>query len=217
MKRVSSSKGWGGFYLIGGHGAKRLLRPTRLRETLASRPCRRHREQQASSRSAACRRSARPAETGCGRHIAASVRSPANSAAAMTKPHAAAIPIRDVNDAALGQRHDREHGGGMKQQHRGSRRQPRGVGLVRGSRRQDDAVGAHDAGQDDQNAKQPGRLIGCARRAGAPWRRAIPACRRRCARMSPKRPERRRDVWQARPRCRRCAAPVRQASPDRPW
>src|SRR5579859_4091590 len=58
------------------------------------------------------------------------------------------------HDAALGQGYRREHGRGVKQQHRGSGHQPRRIGLMGRHRGQDHAIGAHDTGEDDKDAKQ---------------------------------------------------------------
>ena len=119
----------------------------------------------------------------------------------------AARPMPRMKQAPLGERDRAKHGGRMKQQHRGGGAKPRCIGLMRGRRGQDDATGAHQAGEHDQDAIRG--VISCVPPAGAPWPRAIPACRRRSATRSRAPPGRPRDVWPAPPRFRRRGAQAR--------
>ncbi len=73
------------------------------------------------------------------------------------------------------ERNRAEHGRGMEQQHRGGRHQPRRLGLVRGKRREDDAAGAHQAGQANQNAMHPHQLRSSSRRTMAARSSGMPA------------------------------------------
>jgi len=90
------------------------------------------------------------------------------------------VPYSDpgMDDCTFSQRNNSEYGSGVEQQHRRGRGQPRGIGLMRGGGGQDDAVGAHDSGQDDQNAEQAGwhhRLRSPSRRTMAARNSGIPA------------------------------------------
>src|ERR1700685_3403952 len=177
MKRVSRSAGSGGFYLIGGHGAKHVL--------LHLSPCGRGRYSSRArisgegSVSADAERAERNPSPGASRHLlpqgekgkrafSASTARPgrgygkrepaqdqqraAGGRGKRKQAVAGILPQRQVGreqrgrddkskrggepdppmqETALGQGHDAEHGGGVKQQHRGSRRKPRGSGLMR--------------------------------------------------------------------------------------
>ena len=127
-----------------------------------------------------------------------SVRSPANRLAAITKPKAAAMPILDMDDPALGQRDGAQYRGGVKQQHRRRGGQPRRISAdareAAASMTPSAPMTAASTIRMRADAAHQAALL----QRGAPSRRAIPACRRRSARMSPALPETRPDVWRAR-------------------
>ncbi len=96
-----SRTGWGGFYLIGGRGAKLAAFDLACKRTgkgsdAAAHPCRGHAAATAST-SQLTISSVPPVGAAIGNRLwpayCRNVRSPANRAAAMTKPHAAAIPM----------------------------------------------------------------------------------------------------------------------------
>src|SRR5580704_12736563 len=99
MKRVSWSPGWGGFYLIGGHGAKLRLftSPRKERGEVKNDQPRRGHAAATASKSQLTISSVPPVGAAIGNRLCPAncrkLRSPANSTAATTKPKAAAMPI----------------------------------------------------------------------------------------------------------------------------
>ena len=84
-----------------------------------------------------------------------SVRSPANKAAAMTKPNPATIPNSDVDDRTFRQHNGPEDGGQHETAASMTPRPSRGVRLMRRGRRQHHAIGAHHTREHDQDAQEP--------------------------------------------------------------
>ncbi len=199
MKRVSSSAGRGGFYPIGAR-ARKSSRTLSLREKLRSAAARAAASASTSQLTissvppvgaaignrpcpAYCRERQIAREQGGRDDEAERGRKPDARAGAVPRSASATAP-----STALAWNSSIEEAAASRAASAQMRRR----------RRQHDAAGAHQAGEDDQHAMGLSiAVISCAPRAGAPWPRAVPACRRRCARRSPAPPEKRRDVWPA--------------------